>query len=168
MSPDPVLMETVTHTQHHMWYRCYQTKLAAAAPPVRLGDPCSSTPPMPTPADELAQLLALHTDCTRARQLTPALVLAEAGVGKTQAAKALASMLGTPLIRLQCFEGIDAAEALYEWNYQRQLLAIRAASASDAPSEEIEERLFTERYLLRLGMGEAELDAEQVGGRGGW
>ena len=51
-------METVTHTQHHMWYRCYQTKLAAAAPPVRLGDPCSSTPPMPTPADELAQLLA--------------------------------------------------------------------------------------------------------------
>ena len=58
MSPDPVLMETVTHTQHHRWYRCYQTKLAAAAPPVRLGDPCSSTPPMPTPADELAQLLA--------------------------------------------------------------------------------------------------------------
>ena len=56
----------------------------------------------------------------------------EAGVGKTEAAKALAEVLDTPLIRLQCYEGIDAAEALYEWNYPRQLLGIRVAEAEDA------------------------------------
>ena len=52
----------------------------------------------------------------------PLLLEGEAGVGKTEAAKALAAVLDTPLIRLQCYEGIDAAEALYEWNYPRQLL----------------------------------------------
>ncbi len=55
----------------------------------------------------------------------PLLLEGEAGVGKTQAAKALAQLLDTPLIRLQCFEGIDASEALYEWNYPRHLLSIR-------------------------------------------
>jgi MoxR-like ATPase len=59
----------------------------------------------------------------------PLLLEGEAGVGKTEAAKALAEVLDTPLIRLQCYEGIDAAEALYEWNYPRQLLAIRLAEA---------------------------------------
>jgi MoxR-like ATPase len=68
-------------------------------------------------------------------------------VGKTTAATALAQSLGTPLIRLQCYEGIDAAEALYEWNYPRQLLAIRAAEARGAALEEA--ALFTEDYLLR-------------------
>jgi len=57
----------------------------------------------------------------------PLLLEGEAGVGKTEAAKALATVLDTPLIRLQCYEGIDAAEALYEWNYPRQLLRIRLA-----------------------------------------
>ncbi len=57
----------------------------------------------------------------------PLLLEGEAGVGKTEAAKALAAVLGTPLIRLQCYEGIDVAEALYEWNYPRQLLSIRLA-----------------------------------------
>ena len=57
----------------------------------------------------------------------PLLLEGEAGVGKTEAAKALALVLDTPLIRLQCYEGIDAAEALYEWNYPRQLLSIRLA-----------------------------------------
>ena len=57
----------------------------------------------------------------------PLLLEGEAGVGKTEAAKALATVLDTPLIRLQCYEGIDAAEALYEWNYPRQLLSIRLA-----------------------------------------
>ena len=60
----------------------------------------------------------------------PLLLEGEAGVGKTEAARALAAALGTPLIRLQCYEGIDAAEALYEWNYPRQLLRIRLAEAS--------------------------------------
>ena len=62
----------------------------------------------------------------------PLLLEGEAGVGKTEAAKSLAAVLDTPLIRLQCYEGIDAAEALYEWNYPRQLLSIRLADSSDS------------------------------------
>ncbi|UGS38125.1 AAA family ATPase [Capillimicrobium parvum] len=77
----------------------------------------------------------------------PILLEGEAGVGKTSAATALADALGTPLIRLQCYEGIDAAEALYEWNYPRQLLAIRAAEARGEPLDE--DSLFADAYLLR-------------------
>jgi MoxR-like ATPase len=77
----------------------------------------------------------------------PLLLEGEAGVGKTEAAKALAAVLDTPLIRLQCYEGIDAAEALYEWNYPRQLLKIRLAEASGAGIAE--EELFGEDYLVR-------------------
>jgi MoxR-like ATPase len=77
----------------------------------------------------------------------PLLLEGEAGVGKTQAAKSLAELLGTPLIRLQCFEGIDAAEALYEWNYPRQLLGIRLA---EARGEDLaEESLFGPDYLVQ-------------------
>lgn len=76
----------------------------------------------------------------------PLLLEGEAGVGKTQAAKALAQMLDTPLIRLQCFEGIDSAEALYEWNYPRQLLSIRVAEASGSALRE--ESLFDREYLI--------------------
>jgi MoxR-like ATPase len=77
----------------------------------------------------------------------PLLLEGEAGVGKTEAAKALAAVLDTPLIRLQCYEGIDAAEALYEWNYPRQLLRIRLAEASGA--DVVEEELFGADYLIR-------------------
>ena len=77
----------------------------------------------------------------------PLLLEGEAGVGKTEAAKALAAVLDTPLIRLQCYEGIDAAEALYEWNYPRQLLSIRLADASGATLRE--EDLFGPDYLIR-------------------
>src|SRR5579862_2546116 len=66
----------------------------------------------------------------------PLLIEGEAGVGKTEAAKALALVLDTPLIRLQCYEGIDAAEALYEWNYPRQLLAIKLAESSGKTLDE--------------------------------
>jgi MoxR-like ATPase len=77
----------------------------------------------------------------------PLLLEGEAGVGKTQAAKALAELLDTPMFRLQCFEGIDASEALYEWNYPRQLLGIRLA---EARGEGLEEgTLFGEDYLIR-------------------
>ena len=76
----------------------------------------------------------------------PLLLEGEAGVGKTQAAKALATMLHTPLIRLQCFEGIDASEALYEWNYPRQLLGIRVAEAAGADLSE--QSLFAREYLI--------------------
>ena len=65
----------------------------------------------------------------------PLLLEGEAGVGKTEAAKSLAAVLDTPLIRLQCYEGIDAAEALYEWNYPRQLLSIRLADAERLDAE---------------------------------
>jgi MoxR-like ATPase len=76
----------------------------------------------------------------------PLLLEGEPGVGKTTAAKALAAALETPLIRLQCYEGITAAEALYEWNYPRQMLSIRLAEVT---AENISKTdLFTEEYLL--------------------
>jgi MoxR-like ATPase len=77
----------------------------------------------------------------------PLLLEGEAGVGKTEAAKSLAAVLDTPLVRLQCYDGIDAAEALYEWNYPRQLLAIRLAESSGKPLGE--EDLFGPDYLIR-------------------
>jgi MoxR-like ATPase len=77
----------------------------------------------------------------------PLLLEGEAGVGKTEAAKALAAVLDTPLVRLQCYEGIDAAEALYEWNYPRQLLSIKLADSSGEKLEE--EDLFGPDYLIR-------------------
>jgi MoxR-like ATPase len=76
----------------------------------------------------------------------PILLEGEPGVGKTEAAKALAAAFDTSLIRLQCYEGIDAAEALYEWNYPRQLLGIRLAEASGRAIAETE--LFGREYLV--------------------
>ena len=75
----------------------------------------------------------------------PLLLEGEAGVGKTEAAKALAEALDTELIRLQCYEGIDSSEALYEWNYPRQLLRIRSSEASGG--EFAEEELFSREFL---------------------
>jgi MoxR-like ATPase len=83
----------------------------------------------------------------------PLLLEGEAGVGKTEAARALATALGTRLIRLQCYEGMDSAEALYEWNYSRQLLRIRLAEASGAALAE--EDLFAREYLLSRPVLEA-------------
>jgi MoxR-like ATPase len=77
----------------------------------------------------------------------PLLLEGAAGVGKTEAAKSLAAVLNTPLVRLQCYEGIDAAEALYEWNYPRQLISIRLADVSGSALRE--EDLFGPDYLIR-------------------
>jgi MoxR-like ATPase len=77
----------------------------------------------------------------------PLLLEGEAGVGKTEAGKSLAAVLDTPLIRLQCYEGIDASEALYEWNYPRQLLSIRLADSRGTDLRE--EDLFGPDYLIR-------------------
>ena len=76
----------------------------------------------------------------------PLLLEGEAGVGKTEVAKALALAHNTKLIRLQCYEGLDQSAALYEWNYQRQLLAIKAREGGDA--DIVEEHIFSEKYLL--------------------
>ena len=76
----------------------------------------------------------------------PLLLEGEAGVGKTEVAKALALAHNTKLIRLQCYEGLDQSAALYEWNYQRQLLAIKAREGGDADT--VEEHIFSEKYLL--------------------
>jgi len=83
----------------------------------------------------------------------PLLLEGEAGVGKTEAARALAEALGTPLIRLQCYEGMDSSEALYEWNYPRQLLRIRLAEA--AGDDLREDDLFGRDYLVRRPVLEA-------------
>src|SRR6516164_5570459 len=79
----------------------------------------------------------------------PLLIEGHAGVGKTEVAKALASHLKTELIRLQCYEGLDAHSALYEWNYQKQLLAIRVREKSDKPVEELERHIFGDDFLLK-------------------
>lgn len=78
----------------------------------------------------------------------PLLLEGEAGVGKTEVAKALAALHGTELIRLQCYEGLDQNAALYEWNYQRQLLAIKAREGTGENADAIEEHIFSEKYLL--------------------
>jgi MoxR-like ATPase len=78
----------------------------------------------------------------------PLLVEGEAGVGKTELAKVLAAVLGAELIRLQCYEGLDANTALYEWNYQRQLLRLRIAERQTHDPAALEDLIFAREYLL--------------------
>jgi MoxR-like ATPase len=85
----------------------------------------------------------------------PLLVEGEAGVGKTELAKALAAASGRRLIRLQCYEGLDASSALYEWNYQRQILAIRVLEGENASTQTKESHIFSEEFLLKRPLLEA-------------
>jgi MoxR-like ATPase len=78
----------------------------------------------------------------------PLLIEGDAGVGKTEVAKVLSAVLGAELIRLQCYEGIDVQTALYEWNYPRQLLHMKAAEGSGARGDALEASIFTREYLL--------------------
>lgn len=100
--------------------------------------------------DDLAMALALMGSLAR-----PLLIEGEAGVGKTDVARALAETLKTKLIRLQCYEGLDANAAVYEWNYQRQLLAINIREKEGSSPEEREAHIFQEEYLLKRPLLEA-------------
>lgn len=99
---------------------------------------------------QLAVALQLALDLQR-----PLLLEGEAGVGKTETAKALAQVQDTKLIRLQCYEGLDSTAAIYEWNYQKQLLAIRAREHDAVSAESIEKHIFSEDFLLKRPLLEA-------------
>lgn len=94
-------------------------------------------------SDDLAVALQLALSLGR-----PLLLEGAAGVGKTEIARTLSEVEDTRLIRLQCYEGLDAAQAIYEWNYQRQLLTIRAAAEDGETGKEVEQRIFSRDFLL--------------------
>ena len=89
--------------------------------------------------------VALHLSLQLGR---PLLLEGAAGVGKTEIARTLTAVRDTKLIRLQCYEGLDAAQAIYEWNYQRQLLSIRAAAEDGETGQSVEDRIFSREFLL--------------------
>jgi MoxR-like ATPase len=115
--------------------------------------------PLPATVDDTLALLK-RGDYVAERSLATALTLAlklgrplfvegEAGVGKTEIAKVLSKTLGRTLIRLQCYEGLDVASAVYEWDYARQMVEIRLAEAGGAGRDTIEESIFSERFLIK-------------------
>ena len=115
--------------------------------------------PLPHGVDDTVKLLtaggyvadrSLATAVTLALKLERPLFLeGEAGVGKTEIAKVLAQTLGRRLIRLQCYEGLDVAAAVYEWNYARQMIEIRMAEASPNSRDSVEQEIFSDRFLIR-------------------
>jgi MoxR-like ATPase len=132
------------------------------------------TPPaLPDSIDATAALLA-GADYVADRSLATAVFLAlrmgrplflegEAGVGKTEIAKVLASTLGRRLVRLQCYEGLDIASAVYEWNYSRQMIEIRLAEAGGSSNREaLTEDIFSERFLIRRPLLQA-LESDLAG-----
>jgi len=123
--------------------------------------------PLPKSIDETQELLAA-ADYVAERSLATSLYLAlamqrplflegEAGVGKTEIAKVIAGSLGRELIRLQCYEGLDIAQAAYEWNYSRQMIEIRLAEASGgkASKEQLSADIYSERFLVKRPLARA-------------
>src|ERR1700758_5189356 len=115
--------------------------------------------PLPASIDATVALLA-EAEYLTDRSLGTVLYLAlkmgrplflegEAGVGKTEIAKVLSETLGRRLIRLQCYEGLDVASAVYEWNYARQMIEIRLAEAGQEGRDTVEEEIFSERFLIK-------------------
>jgi MoxR-like ATPase len=129
--------------------------------------------PLPVTVDDALSLLGAG-DYVADRSLATALFLAlrrsrplflegEAGVGKTEIAKVLAATLGRRLVRLQCYEGLDVASAVYEWNYARQMIEIRLAEAAgDSNRDALAADLFSERFLIRRPLLQA-LEADAAG-----
>jgi MoxR-like ATPase len=126
----------------------------------------------PASVDETLTLMA-QGDYVADRSLATAVFLAlrlgrplflegEAGVGKTEIGKVLAATLGRRLIRLQCYEGLDIAAAVYEWNYARQMVEIRLAEATNASRETLEESIFSDRFLIRRPLLQA-LEPDSAG-----
>src|SRR3954447_16919590 len=122
----------------------------------------SSAAPEPTGVGVVAEALAAHgyladdglaTAIFLALELRrPLLLEGEAGVGKTEVAKVLSRWTGGELIRLQCYDGIDVSQAVYEWDYSRQLLHLRAAEAAGLVGDDVaalEDQLYSERFLVR-------------------
>src|ERR1043165_2236493 len=128
--------------------------------------PIPMTHPLPKSIDETQALLA-GGEYVADRSLATSLFLAlamkrplflegEAGVGKTEIAKVVSQALGRDLIRLQCYEGLDIAQAAYEWNYPRQMIEIRMAEAEGVKSREgLEQDIFSERFLIRRPLAKA-------------
>lgn len=122
--------------------------------------------PLPTSIDDTQKLLAA-ADYVAERNLATSLFLAlamrrplflegEAGVGKTEIAKVVSSALGRELIRLQCYEGLDIAQAAYEWNYSRQMIEIRLAEAAGEKSKEkLSSDIYSERFLVKRPLARA-------------
>jgi len=122
-------------------------------------------------SDRASELAAMQHDLARAGYIAepplvaalllmqdlgrPLLLEGDAGVGKTEVAKVLATLRATRLIRLQCYEGLDAHAAMYEWNYQRQLLAIKLLEHDERGLLQKEQDIFSERYLLKRPLLEA-------------
>jgi MoxR-like ATPase len=135
----------------------------------------AKNPALPASVDATLALLG-SADYVADRSLATAVHLAlhlkrplflegEAGVGKTEIAKVLASALKRKLIRLQCYEGLDVASAVYEWDYARQMIEIRLAEAGDRDRDEIESTIFSDRFLIKrplLQALEPELGAAPV------
>lgn len=128
---------------------------------------------IPATIGETSDLLS-KADYVADRSLSTALFLSlklgkplflegDAGVGKTEIAKVLASQMGRKLVRLQCYEGLDVASAVYEWNYARQMVEIRMADATDANDrQKLEENLFSDKFLMKRPILEA-LECDENG-----
>jgi len=127
---------------------------------------------LPTSIDDTAAMLLAHhyvaerglatTVFLSLRLQRPLFLEGEPGTGKTEIAKTLAAMLGRPLIRLQCHEGLDLAGAAYEWNYARQMLEIRLAESSGLNREALSKELFSDRFLTRRALLQAIDPAQPV------